>query len=328
MVNAGLGIRLGLYIKFINDMIYVKLSGGLGNQLFQYAAGRWVQSVTQQELCLDYSDFENYALNHNATYDNTLGMLNIKTDGVLFDKREFENAVGDLSSKYRIISKLLKISNLLFQFEGRIFLERKYQFSLNRKGLIFARDAFIPIYPEAIKTVNVIMSGFFQSTKYFPQFRNILRKELSLKHNISELNQKWINEIEASNSVCLHIRRGDYVLKNRMHCTIDYYRRAIDYIKKSEEKASFFVFSDDIEWAKDTFKIDGFRFVDANNDSCNELNLMKRCRHFIMSNSTFSWWAQYLSEREDGFVIAPRPWFRRIPTDIYLDNWITLPVYE
>lgn len=91
----------------------------------------------------------------------------------------------------------------------------------------------------------------------------------------------------------------------------------------------FFVFSDDLNWVKENLKTNvNITFVDSHNDSCNELNIMKHCKNFIISNSTFSWWAQYLSDNLGKVVVAPRPWLRKIPSDIYMENWITIPVYE
>jgi hypothetical protein len=195
---------------------------------------------------------------------------------------------------------------------------------------VFARDGYVPIYPEIIKSKDVVVSGFFQSTKYFPELRNELIKDFQLKEDISEDNKQWIHQFENSQSVCFHIRRGDYAVENRAHCTLSYYRRAMVEIEKRVSNPHFFVFSDDLEWVKNNidFGSRNITYVNSNNDSCNELNIMKHCKHFVLSNSTFSWWAQYLSESEKKVVIAPRPWLRRIPSDIYMENWVTLSVYE
>lgn len=309
-------------------MIYVKMSGGLGNQMFQYAVARWVQCVTKQKLCLDYSDYGSYELNHNATFQSTMGKLCLSYDEVIYTKDDFlrKCTIAPLYKKWYVRFSL--ISRILF-FEGRMGFERLLQPKLNRLGLIFSRDGFVPIYPEIIHAQDIVLSGFFQSPKYFSHLRSILLKEFCLSEEISEENKIWINIFQNCNSVCLHIRRGDYALKNRMHCTISYYQKAIEKMLIKVKNPHFFVFSDDLNWVKENLKTNvNITFVDSHNDSCNELNIMKHCKNFIISNSTFSWWAQYLSDNLGKVVVAPRPWLRKIPSDIYMENWITIPVYE
>lgn len=311
-------------------MIYIKLTGGLGNQMFQYAAARWVQNITGQEICLDYSDYDDYSKNHNATFENTLKNFPIKYAKVIKDKNEFRNDVGPLAKEYyKLYKRLAAVNHILF-FEGRIFVERKYQNDWNKRGLFFARDGYIPLFPENLKEKNAVMSGFFQSEKYFPHMREELREEFTVMRSISDANQRWIEKILNAESVCVHIRRGDYAQKGRMHCTLEYYKEAVNLIQKKKPAAEFFVFSDDIKWVKENvdFGEQEINYIEENNDSIDEIRLMYHCKHFVLSNSTFSWWAQYLSANEEKIVVAPRPWFRRIPTDIYSDEWIMLPVYK
>ena len=309
-------------------MIYVKMSGGLGNQMFQYAVAKWVQNVTKQKLCLDYSDYDNYELNHNATFHNTMGKLNICYDEVVYKKEDFLRKCS-LAKQYKKWHRMLNFISRVLLFEGRMGFERILQPKFNRMGLIFSRDGYVPIYPEIIHTQDVVISGFLQSPKYFYHLHDKLQKEFTLLEDISEDNKKWTNLFQNCNSVCLHIRRGDYALKNRMHCTISYYQKAVERMLILVDNPHFFVFSDDLEWVKGNLKTNvDITFVDSHNDSCNELNIMKQCKHFIISNSTFSWWAQYLSNNSDKIVIAPRPWLRKIPSDIYMEKWITIPVYE
>lgn len=309
-------------------MIYIKLTGGLGNQMFQYAAARWVKEVTGQEICLDYSDFSDYNNNHNATFENTLSNLNIRYASVIKHPSEFKNAVPELAKEYYKLYHKLNLVGSIFFFEGRIFIERMKQNEWNKEGLIFARDTYIPIYPENINVPNIVMSGFFQSAKYFPEQKKILQEEFKIIKPLSQENRKWIDIIQNSNSVCVHIRRGDYTKKGRLHCTESYYLRCVQEMKKRVSNPQFFVFSDDIKWVKENivFDADDVWYVDENNDSCDEIRLMSSCSHFVISNSSFGWWAQYLSNNANKVVIAPRPWMRRIPTDIYLDNWVTIPV--
>lgn len=311
-------------------MIYIKLTGGLGNQMFQYAAARWVQNITGQEICLDYSDYDDYSKNHNATFENTLKNFPIKYAKVIKDKSEFMDDAGTLAKDYyKLYKKLAVVSRTLF-FEGRIFVERKYQNDWNKKGLFFARDGYIPLFPENLKENNAVMSGFFQSEKYFPHMREELREEFTVKRAISEANQRWIDKILDAESVCVHIRRGDYAQKGRLHCTLEYYKEAVNFIHKKRPDAIFFVFSDDMKWVKENidFDVRNINYIEENNDCIDEMRLMYHCKNFVLSNSSFSWWAQYLSTSDQRIIVAPRPWFRRIPTDVYLSEWTTLSVYK
>lgn len=311
-------------------MIYIKLTGGLGNQMFQYAAARWVQEITKQKLCLDYSDLLDYENNHNATFENTLMKLNSRFDLVIKNKEEFLQQTGKFGEEYYKKYRYLSWVSRIGLFEKRIFVERKNQNEWNKRGFFFARDGYIPIFPENNKSENIVMSGFFQSVKYFPGMKDFLLQELCSLMPISENNQKWIERFVDTNSVCLHIRRGDFTKKGRQHCTINYYIKAIREMQKIIADPVFFVFSDDIGWVEKNLIVDNVEliYVNEENDSVSELGIMKNCKHFIISNSTFSWWAQYLAVNESKVVIAPRPWMRRIPTDIYLEDWITMPVYE
>jgi hypothetical protein len=157
--------------------------------------------------------------------------------------------------------------------------------------------------------------NFFQSELYFKNIEHIIRKEFTLKDPLSNDAQKFKDIIlQTSNSVSIHIRRGDYISNISAHrhhglCDINYYQRAITHITQKIQSPTFFIFSDDIEWAKENLNIDNAIYVsNPNLTECEELMLMSYCKHNIIANSTFSWWGAWLNQNHDKIVIAPKQW--------------------
>ena len=136
--------------------------------------------------------------------------------------------------------------------------------------------------------------------------------------------------MKSTNSVCVHIRRGDYTyLKNYQVCSIAYYLKAMEIMKGKIKEPKFYIFSDDIEWVKKNIDFDvDVTYIDKNNTSYEELRLMYSCKHFIISNSSFSWWAQYLSTNKNKVVISPNIWYqnKNQPQDMILDYFTTIDV--
>ena len=161
------------------------------------------------------------------------------------------------------------------------------------------------------------LNGYWQSEKYFKSAENKLRSELCPVNQLSEAGRKMLDEILHCPAVSLHIRRGDYITNPSaaaVHgvCPLDYYYSAVRHIAAHVQNPRFFVFSDDPQWAKGNLRI-GFpvRFVETNgpNNGLEDMWLMKSCRHHIIANSSFSWWAAWLNDSRDKIVIAPRVWF-------------------
>jgi hypothetical protein len=146
---------------------------------------------------------------------------------------------------------------------------------------------------------------------------------------------QWQSHIDAdTSSVSLHIRRGDFLLTSRANgvkphagvCTVEYYRKAIDYMRQHVDAPNFYVFSDDIEWCKATFGTESMNYIDCNHgcDSWRDMKLMSMCRHHINANSTFSWWGAWLSPHR-GIVLRPSRFVSDIVTkDFYPDSWIEI----
>ena len=182
---------------------------------------------------------------------------------------------------------------------------------------------------------NILLDGYWQSEKYFADITDILRREFVVRYQQDTQSQKVANQIKSTESISLHVRRTDYVqntLTNQIHgtCDQDYYDRAVSYIGERVINPHFFIFSDEPEWARSNLKL---RFpmtiVDCNDASRNyeDLRLMSMCRHNIIANSSFSWWAAWLNPNSNKIVIAPQKWFNddtRNTKDLIPDQWIKL----
>lgn len=181
-------------------------------------------------------------------------------------------------------------------------------------------------------TGDVRLDGYWQDERYFSDIRNKLLDEFTFKKAPDARNLEALSCIKSVNSVCVHVRRGDYVTdlpKEFGICDTGYYLRAFDYIRGRVDNPVFFVFSDEPEWAASHFpRMERLRIISHNtgkNDP-EDMRLMMHCRHFIIANSSFSWWGAWLAKSEDKIVIAPEVWFvaskygsHRAP-----DSWLRL----
>lgn len=183
----------------------------------------------------------------------------------------------------------------------RVFREKKFSFN------------------EEFNTIRtpVYLEGYWQSQKYFMNIRHILLSELILKEPLPLKCKHIFEKISNSNSVCVHIRRGDYVSNinaSKLHtiCNLDYYIQAMVYISQEIENPNFFIFSDDLEWVRSSFSFDyEMYFVDINTtlEPHLDIQLMSACNNFIIANSTLSWWAAWIAKYDKKIVIAPENWF-------------------
>jgi hypothetical protein len=179
----------------------------------------------------------------------------------------------------------------------------------------------------------MICFGWFQDVRYFEKHAEIIRRELRIESPLCETNQTYLEQIEASESVCVHVRRGDYTSAAYrdvyLVCTPEYYERAINELLQGVPQAAFFVFSDDIEWVREHIQWPvNVTFIKHCNAPHEDMRLMYHCKHFIISNSSFSWWAQYLGDAPNKLVLAPERWYNshQYRTELYLSSWIRIRV--
>ncbi len=301
-------------------MIIIRVSGGIGNQFFQYATGRALAIRNNTELKIENSFYSKFSP-ETTPREYLLPFFN--TAGVIATDADFKK-IGVPS----VLDKTIfgKIKRKLFKYHERT----KPIYS--RKFVIEPDFTFCP---DILKIKdNCYLSGSWQSEKYFIDKEDVIRKELALKNEMSADANEWIEKIKKCNSISLHIRRGDYVtspVANQYHgtCNIGYYEKAIDFILKKTDVPEFFIFSDDIEWAKHNLRIKSpVHFVsDIKIPDYEELMLMSGCRHNIIANSSFSWWGAWLNDNLSKIVIAPQAWFyvkNKNIKDLILKDWIMI----
>ena len=304
-------------------MIYLSLKGGLGNQMFQYAAARSMAIDTNEEITLDLKNLNNSKVNHEIY---TLDKLNINSNIKLSNEKINFTIKQNIIYKIIILGIFFRLSYKNKQLND--YFEKTFQKILNKNGFYQVTSGYIPIkvYNTKIKYFN----GYFQSDKYFKKNFNIIREELLVKEKVTKKNKVILDKIKSTESVCVHIRRGDYTnLENYLICNISYYLKAIEIMKEKIKNPKFYIFSDDIEWVKKNINFNAnVTYIDKKNTNYEELRLMYNCKHFIISNSSFSWWAQYLSANENKIVISPNIWYKdqKQPQDMILDYFTTIDV--
>lgn len=279
------------------------MKGGLGNQLFQYAAARSLAFKLNTSLNIDDSFYINPGSDTPREY--------------LLDNFNIISVSHQTASwQYKLVSLIEKISRKI-GFTSRVYF-KKYYFNLDNSFSI----SFFNL-PN-----NSWLTGSFQNEKYFKDSLEVIKRELILKnkpvHNLA------VNQPE---SVFIHIRRGDYVsnLNTANHhgiCSLEYYQKAVSLIKESLRNPQFFVFSDDITWVKENLNLAEATYVSGSNlKDYEELYLMSQCSHAITANSTFSWWAAYLIDNPSKIIISPKDWFAsekdNLP-DLIPDTWLKI----
>ena len=273
-------------------MIVTRLSGGLGNQLFQYAAGR---SLSLKNNCPLYLDTSFYGKSPNRKY--MLGEFNIADSKVSVKEVYRSFNAGGVWLKDVLLRK-----QLLSSAGATLYREKGFEF-----------DPQV----SALKS-PVILDGYWQSEKYFAGNEMQLRNELSLKRKIVGEASGLQSEMLQNPSVAIHIRRGDYMSNpeiSKIHgvCSEDYYVKSWEFISERVPAAVPFVFTDDIAFGKRMIDIFGKGVLVSeltHGDTLLDFELMQSARHFIIANSTFSWWGAWLSRSADKVVVAPRNWFR------------------
>lgn len=272
-------------------MVTIKLSGGLGNQLFQYAAARSLSIYKKASLLIDLQEYE---FSQKRTYRLNCFKINENLEG--------SNNKG---TKYSYFTMNKKIKNILSKFHSYIPLPINYYFDHSWKtNFNFYKLSY-----------NVTLEGSFANLFYFDSIRDILINELQLKEDlVSSDFIQYHKLIEQTNSVSLHIRRGDYVAEKQtlfaqLEC--EYYLHSFDYMNKHQKNLCFFIFSDDITWAKQNLSYLPNCYFVENLPDYQDLVIMSSCKHNIIANSTFSWWAAYLNQNPKKIILYPYKWYKQ-----------------
>jgi hypothetical protein len=269
-------------------MIVIKIKCGLGNQLFQYALGSALKNNGAQ-VKYDLSWFGNY---NEKDVPRDLAIDQLKIEMPLATPAEIT---------------ALRPSKLQLFFEkarGKFILNYHYAY---HAGILRKKKAYL--------------DGYFQSYKYFTPIREKLLCDFQIVKGYSELAITLKSSIELeTNSVAIHIRRGDYATIREDYnglCGVDYYKKGIDLIREKVGNLKLFIFSDDIEWARENLDFGlPIEFVSRPGLSdVEELLLMSLCKHQVIANSTFSWWAAWLNQHAEKIIVAPQNWLAAAKID-------------
>ncbi|HEY8267835.1 MAG TPA: alpha-1,2-fucosyltransferase [Xanthobacteraceae bacterium] len=281
-------------------MVLVTLRGGLGNQMFQYAIGRSIAEKHGRRLVLDD--------------------LALEVEHLGRTKRSYALGVFDIDAELTSQVQLEQVQ-----------LEKAATQALLMQELRGFHQEVLNAHPEA----QLQLQGFWQNEKYFADIAPLLRGQFRMKPGPWDASP-WRPAIETdSSAVCVHVRRQDYLKEAGAALGFigrDYYERATTAIARAVPDCHFFFFSDDIPWCKENLSL-GFpsSFVahsDQRGDfTYTDFRLMTLCRHFIVANSSFSWWAAWLGSDPRKIVIAPKIWFRELPfasADIVPAAWLRM----
>ena len=274
----------------MSNTVIIRLNGGLGNQMFQYAAARSIALAHAATVELDMSWFGD-----DPARSYALGPFAIAA-----------------KPKTYFLSHLRKPKYLA-----------KWLRSIHINHPLF-EEAHAHYDAEMMRVAPpVLLKGFFQSERYFASIRQTIVQDFKIQTAPNAKAEQILRQISQTDAVCVHFRRGDYVMKPKVNavfgtCSMEYYSTALQWIKSGLKSPHLFVFSDDPDWVRDNFKPDiPMTLVDIHGpaEAHEDLRLMAACDHFVIANSTFSWWAAWLGSNRDKRIAAPKRWFQNSPRD-------------
>ncbi len=278
--------------------------------MFQYAAGLALARSRNMNFKLDVSGFSSYSQHHGYELERVF-----KSQSALASEQDLKDILGWQYSP--LVRRILK----------RVWMTPL------RKSSLLMESGFPYTDLESKVSDCGYLSGYWQSEKYFMNYANEVRESFKFGSIINPENVKWTELISRVNSISIHVRRGDFIsTKNVAYhgaCSVEYFTSATRYIMARISSPEFFVFSDDIEWAKANISPSApCHFVSNNSgaNSFNDMRLMSLCKHNIIANSSFSWWGAWLNANNSKIVIAPAKWFAAdVDTcDLLPPSWVTL----
>jgi len=297
-------------------MICVRLNGGLGNQMFQYACGRSLALKHKTELLLDTTWYSESTRNNIGTA-REFEMFEVfpNLDATVANKKDLHKYKLPYYNTLNSLSNRLGFGNIQ---TSNYFIETS--FSYNSKVNKISNKCYL--------------MGYWQSQKYSEHNENIIRNDFQFRPLPNSKNISILDKIKATNSVSIHIRRTDYLNTNTHGvCSVEYYQKAVEYISKKIANSQFFIFSDDIPWVKKHLKFKDYpmKIISGNEgpNSFIDMSLMSNCKHNIIANSSFSWWGAWLNSNKKKIVIGPKRWFENDrmnaqTNDLFPKNWVRI----
>lgn len=273
-------------------MIITEINGGLGNQLFQYAAGLSLAEKHQTQLKINV-DFK------QADTSRTLGLSHFN----IFLDTATPEEIKHYYPTSLLFRKILSYLPLALQ---KFYKERQFSY----------QPDFEKLGP------NVYLKGYWQSERYFSKIEKNIKAAFTLNPQYFEDAKALIDELSNSESVSIHVRKGDYLVQPYLdyyeQLDSDYYQRAISKLKTYNQNIKLYVFTDDAHWVKQHLVLDTpYTIVSGTltKSMYEDFEAMKSCKYHVIANSSFSWWTAWLSARQDKKVIAPKYWFNDGPKD-------------
>jgi hypothetical protein len=279
-------------------MITVRLKGGMGNQMFQYAFGKRMAKSLNTELWLDLSQ-----------------LLDRSRKGIVF--RDYDLTIFRLKPRFIIRPSVLRtlyklksssINNLVRKAAiGKRTHLKESQFHVQEELLSNPKD-------------NTVYEGWWQSERYFEDISKEIREDFTFKNPILPKSKDLFNQINDTHSICLNVRRTDFLNTPNLNTTNQaYFLKSAEIMCEKLESPHFYIFSDDVKWCAENIKLNAPMTLVGHEVKGekfgNYMQLMKACKHFIIPNSSFAWWAVWLNENPNKTVIAPKNWFNDLTID-------------
>jgi hypothetical protein len=289
-------------------VIVVRIIGGLGNQMFQYAAGRALAEKYNVPLKLDLRWMRGYR--HR---DFLLDQFPVSIETPSWNERAKFTWFPFQRRPFFPYTKLIR------KFNHLLYMEPSFSYN----------PEFCNLGPHRF------LFGYFQSEKYFKDYESLIRNDFRYKPDLKLYDGEILDALKSSGSTAIHFRRGDYVTDEATNrsigsCSLDYYENAVSYLRNKLKEITLLVFSDDIEWCKRNVNFDGAVFVKGKGAiPLDDMFLAGECENMIISNSTFAWWCAWLNPNPDKIVIAPKNWFKneqlnKKSYDLIPQEWVRL----
>lgn len=286
---------------------------GLGNQMFQYAYYKALKN-RRENVYVDLNSFKREQKIHNGYELEKIFKVKVEEKYTVFNNFFSRTRLKKINIIEKVIHKVLRILNIIIYIENwNESIEKK----LNKKRVCF-------------------LTGWWQSEKFFKDIEKEIRKDFVFPKIIDKKNTEIENIILETNSVSLHIRRGDYIKDKGLGglAPLEYYQKAIKYINSKVKNPVYFIFSNDIDWCKNNLNLrNQTYYIDWNKgeESYRDMQLISLCKHNIIPNSSFSWWGAWLNNNPNKIVIAPEKWFNDCVkmdySNIVPETWVKIKNY-
>jgi hypothetical protein len=292
----------------------VLVYGGLGNQMFQYALCKALNYKGKKAQIL----FTNYLYEYHHNGFDLGRAFDLQLP---FPQNILRYVLVNTEFLYKNKLAAYAFSKIVPKYQ-----DKRYDKYVEKKEFVYDEELFHQEYS--------LLIGIWQVESYFKDIRSILLKEFTFREPKDEASKQYAEKIRKSNSVSIHIRRGDYLSSRwaNTHVVIKdmtYYENAIAYIEKRVDNPHYFIFSNDLDWVKENLKLPNCTYIDNNTGkrSYIDMYLMSLCKHNIIANSTFSWWGAWLNNYEGKIVIMPNKWLNNNSAlGIFPPEWVKLEV--